>query len=106
MRRPGFEAVTMFLATWDTWIRHEGSREAGTKNSVRAHFGKPTTLLWQSVGEFVERAVQMLHDEETLLVGDRQLIHEKIERAFGQFECGEGLSPEEPRTRLHKQKTA
>jgi putative addiction module CopG family antidote len=61
---------------------------------------------YQSVDEFVERAVQMLHEEEALLAGDRQLIHEKIERAFAQFERGEGLSPEESRARLREQKTA
>lgn len=39
---------------------------------------------------FVERAWQMLHEEDALLANDSQAIHEKIERAFGQFERGEG----------------
>jgi Arc/MetJ-type ribon-helix-helix transcriptional regulator len=61
---------------------------------------------YQSVEQFVERAVEMLHEEEALLAGDRQLVHEKIERAFAQFERGEGLSPEESRARLREQKAA
>jgi len=59
---------------------------------------------YQSVDEFVERAVQMLHEEESLLANDRQVIHEKIERAFGQFERDEGLTPEESRAGLEKRK--
>jgi putative addiction module CopG family antidote len=61
---------------------------------------------YQSVDEFVQRAVEMLHEEEALLAGDRQLINEKIERAFAQFERGEGLSPEESRARLQEAKKA
>jgi putative addiction module CopG family antidote len=59
---------------------------------------------YQSVDEFVERAVQMLHEEEALLADDNQAIHEKIERAFGQFERGEGLGAEESRARLQEKK--
>jgi Arc/MetJ-type ribon-helix-helix transcriptional regulator len=61
---------------------------------------------YQSVDDFVERAVQMLHEEEALLANDRHVIHEKIERAFGQFERGEGLTPEESRARLQEKKAA
>jgi putative addiction module CopG family antidote len=61
---------------------------------------------YQSVDDFVERAVQMLHEEEALLANDREVIHEKIERAFGQFERGEGLTPEESRARLQEKKAA
>ncbi len=35
-----------------------------------------------------------------------QAIHEKIERAFGQFERGEGLTPEESRALLQEKKAA
>jgi len=62
--------------------------------------------LYQSVDDFVERAVQMLHEEEAFLANDRHVIHEKIERAFGQFERGEGLTPEESRARLQEKKAA
>ena len=61
---------------------------------------------YRSVDDFVERAVQMLHEEEALLANDRHVIHEKIERAFGQFERGEGLTPEESRVRLEEKKAA
>jgi putative addiction module CopG family antidote len=61
---------------------------------------------YQSVDEFVERAVQMLHEEEVLLANDSQAIHEKIERAFGQFERGEGFTPEESRAWLQDKKVA
>jgi len=61
---------------------------------------------YQSVDEFVERAVQMLHEEEALLANDSHAIHEKIERAFGQFERGESLTPEESRVRLQEKKAA
>jgi Arc/MetJ-type ribon-helix-helix transcriptional regulator len=60
---------------------------------------------YQSVDEFVERAVQMLHEEEALLTNDSPAIHDKIERAFGQFERGEGLTPEESHGNLQKRKT-
>jgi putative addiction module CopG family antidote len=61
---------------------------------------------YQSVDDFVERAVQMLHEEEALLANDREVIHEKIERAIGQFDRGEGLTPEESRTLLQEKKAA
>ncbi len=61
---------------------------------------------FQSVNEFVERAVQMLHEEEALLANDGRVVHEKTERAFGQFERGEGLTPEESRALLQEKKAA
>jgi putative addiction module CopG family antidote len=61
---------------------------------------------YRSVDEFVERAVQMLHEEEALLANDGRVVHEKIERAFDQFERGEGLTPEESRARLQERKAA
>jgi Arc/MetJ-type ribon-helix-helix transcriptional regulator len=59
---------------------------------------------YRSVDDFVERAVQMLHEEEALLVNDRDVINQKIERAFGQFARSEGLTPEESRARLRERK--
>jgi putative addiction module CopG family antidote len=61
---------------------------------------------YQSVDEFVERAVQMLHEEEALLANDKRAIQEKIERAFGQFDNGEGLTAEKSRARLSEKKAA
>jgi hypothetical protein len=48
----------------------------------------------------------MLHEEESLLANDSHAIHEKIERAFGQFERGEGFTPEESRAWLQGKKAA
>jgi Arc/MetJ-type ribon-helix-helix transcriptional regulator len=59
---------------------------------------------YRSADEFVERAVQLLHEEEALLSHDAQAIHEKIERAFAQFERGEGFTSEESRTLLQERK--
>lgn len=61
---------------------------------------------YRSVDEYVERAVEMLHQEEALLAGERLLIDEKIDRAIAQFERGEGLSPEQSRLLLAEQKRA
>ena len=48
--------------------------------------------------------IAVLHEEEALLANDSQAIQEKIERAFGQFERGEGFTPEESRGRLQDKK--
>lgn len=61
---------------------------------------------YQSVDEYVERAVEMLHEEEALLAAERLLIDEKIDRAQAQIERGEGLSPEQSRNLLSEQKRA
>jgi hypothetical protein len=39
-----------------------------------------------AIDDVVERAVQMLHEEEALLANDRDVIHERIERAVAQSE--------------------
>ena len=61
---------------------------------------------YQSAEEFVEQAVRMLHQEEELVAFQKQIIHEKIERAFEQFERGEELSEEELRAELQEHKAA
>jgi hypothetical protein len=48
----------------------------------------------------------MLHSEDERLQDHKELIHEKIERAFGQFERGECFSAEESRADMEKRKTA
>jgi Arc/MetJ-type ribon-helix-helix transcriptional regulator len=40
---------------------------------------------YQSVEEFVERAVQMLHDEEDLLWENKDIIHDEIGRGLTQL---------------------
>jgi putative addiction module CopG family antidote len=68
------------------------------RNVERGHY--------QSAVEFVERAVQMLHDQESWLANDREVIQEKIEHGLGQLERGEVLSPEESRAWLQEKKKA
>lgn len=48
----------------------------------------------------------MLHEEEELWAIEKQAIHEKIERAFGQFERGEYFTEEESRARREEHKAA
>ena len=59
-----------------------------------------------SVEDFVEQAVQRLHEEEALRANERGAIHEKIERAFAQFDRGEYLSEEQSRAELQEHKAA
>ena len=54
----------------------------------------------------IGRALEMLHFEDERLQDHKQLIHEKIERAFGQFERGEFFSAEESRADMEKRKAA
>lgn len=56
--------------------------------------------------EVIERALELLHSEEEWLHGQRDEIHEKIERAFAQFERGEFFSPEESRADMERRKMA
>jgi putative addiction module CopG family antidote len=56
--------------------------------------------------EVIERALELLHSEEEWLHGQRDEIHEKIERSFAQFERGEFFTPEESRTDMERRKTA
>jgi len=61
---------------------------------------------YRSIEEFVEQAVRMLHEEESIWANEKQAIHEKIERAFGELERGEDLSAEESRAILEEHKMA
>ncbi|HEV1285164.1 MAG TPA: type II toxin-antitoxin system ParD family antitoxin [Bryobacteraceae bacterium] len=61
---------------------------------------------YRTIDEFVEQAVRLLHDEEALWASEKQEIHEKIDRAFGQFERGEYLTLEETRAALQEHKAA
>ncbi len=61
---------------------------------------------YRTVEEFVEQAVRMLHEEESLWASEKQEIHEKIERAVGQFERGEYLTLEETRAKIQEYKAA
>ncbi len=59
-----------------------------------------------SIDEFVERAIRMLHDEEQLLLANKDAIHEKIGHGLAQLDRGQGISAEASRPRLQSQKAA
>ena len=59
---------------------------------------------YQSVEEFVERAVQMLHDEEELLWENKDAIHREIGRGLDELDRGEGIPGDVSRARLQEKK--
>jgi antitoxin ParD1/3/4 len=61
---------------------------------------------YRSIEEFVERAVQLLHDEEALLHESRDAIHERIGIGLAQLDQGQGISGEVSRARLQGKKAA
>jgi len=62
------------------------------------------TGAYQNPEEVIGRALEMLQDERRQ--GGKDLINEKLERAFGQFERGEFFSAEESRANMEKRKAA
>lgn len=61
---------------------------------------------YQSVEQFVERAVQMLLDEEHLLQENKESIHEAIGEGLAQLDRGEGVPGDVSRARLQEKKAA
>jgi antitoxin ParD1/3/4 len=59
---------------------------------------------YQSADEFVERAVQMLHDQEQWLADNRTEIAAQIEHGYRQAERGELVDGEEAFRRLREQR--
>lgn len=59
---------------------------------------------YQSVDEFVERAVSMLHEQEAWLAENRAEITAKIEEGYAAAQRGELVEPEEVRSRLDHRK--
>jgi putative addiction module CopG family antidote len=59
---------------------------------------------YQSVEEYVERAVQMLHDEEDLLQENKDAIHQEIGRGLAELDRGEGIPGDVSRARLQEKK--
>jgi Arc/MetJ-type ribon-helix-helix transcriptional regulator len=57
---------------------------------------------YQSVEEFVELAVQMLHDEEEPLWENKDAIHREIGRGLAELDRGERISGDESRARLYQ----
>jgi hypothetical protein len=52
------------------------------------------------------RRLESLQADEDWLPKNRAAIHNKIERAFDQFERGEGLTPEESLAQLEAKKVS
>jgi antitoxin ParD1/3/4 len=61
---------------------------------------------YQSVEQFVERAIQLLHDEEYLLQESKHSIHEAIGDGLAQLDRGEGVPGEVSRANLQRRKAA
>jgi antitoxin ParD1/3/4 len=61
---------------------------------------------YQSVDEFVEQAVQMLHEQEQWLVDNHAEIAAKIEEGFASAERGELLDSEQVRAQIDERKQA
>lgn len=58
------------------------------------------TGAYQSSAEVIDRALEVLRSQDDWLRENKDLINAKIERAIGQIERGEGISPEQLRSRL------
>jgi antitoxin ParD1/3/4 len=61
---------------------------------------------YKSPDEVVERALEVLRAEDEWLEQHKDAINEKIERAIGQLDRGEGIPGEELRARLDARKAA
>jgi hypothetical protein len=61
---------------------------------------------YKSVEQFVERAIQLLHDEEYLLQESKHSIHEAIGDGLAQLDRGEGVPGDVSRARLQEKKAA
>jgi antitoxin ParD1/3/4 len=61
---------------------------------------------YQSADEFVEQAVQMLHEQEQWLAENRDEIAAKIESGYASAEQGDLLDPEQVRAELMERKQA
>ncbi|MGA2186490.1 MAG: type II toxin-antitoxin system ParD family antitoxin [Bryobacteraceae bacterium] len=61
---------------------------------------------YQNPEEVIERALEMLRNDDEWLRDNKDSIREKIERAFGQFERGEFFTVEESRADMGNRKAA
>jgi putative addiction module CopG family antidote len=55
---------------------------------------------YQTVDEYIEHAVAMLHEQEAWLAAHRAEIESKIDEGYASAQRGELLEPEEVRSRL------
>jgi Arc/MetJ-type ribon-helix-helix transcriptional regulator len=61
---------------------------------------------YQTVDEFVERAVAMLHEQETWLAEHQTEIANQIAEGYAAAQRGELIDPEEVRSKLNELKRA
>ena len=61
---------------------------------------------YQSIDEYVERALQMLHEEENLLAHEKGVIGEQIATGLAQLDRGEGVPGDVARARMQDRKAA
>jgi putative addiction module CopG family antidote len=59
---------------------------------------------YQSADEFVEQAVQMLHEQEQWLADNHVDIAAKVEEGYASAERGDLLDPEQVRARVNQRK--
>jgi Arc/MetJ-type ribon-helix-helix transcriptional regulator len=59
---------------------------------------------YQNPGEVIERALEILHREESWPAEEKDVIHNRIERAFAQFESGDFFTAEQSRSDMAKRK--
>jgi antitoxin ParD1/3/4 len=61
---------------------------------------------YQTVDEFVERAVSLLHEQEAWLAEHGSEIREKIEQGYAAAQRGELIDSDQVRSRLDERKRA
>ncbi len=61
---------------------------------------------YQTVAEFVEQAVSMLHEQEAWLAANRGEIEAKINEGYAAARRGELIEADEARSRLNERKRA
>jgi putative addiction module CopG family antidote len=61
---------------------------------------------YETVDEFVEQAVSMLHEQEEWLAANREEIQTKIAEGYASAQRGELMSPDDARSRLAELKRA
>jgi len=61
---------------------------------------------YQSIDEYVERAVQILHEEEELLAHEKEAISGQIASGLAQLDRREGIPGDLARARMQERKSA
>ena len=61
---------------------------------------------YQSIAAYVERAVQILHEEEELLAREKEVLAERIASGLAQLDRGEGIPGDVARARREERKAA